>query len=119
MKLVGTEMGLGPEQPSWLSDGSGFVYTQLNTNGPSGKNIHYYNFQNRQAVPVTQLYSEWAEHPCVSPDGKFIVFERVLSTTINHDVRTWREVWIMQSDNQNNMWPLVRQGNPRFPRWRK
>lgn len=119
VKLVGTEVGLGPEHPSWLADGSGFVYIQLNAgNGPKGKNIYYYNFQNRQAVPVTQLFNEWAEYPSVSPDGKYIVFERVLSYSSNTDIAQWREVWIMQSDNQNIMWPLVRQGNPRFPRWK-
>ena len=68
VKIISVNNGLGPEHPSWLLDGSGFVYSQLNTgNGPEGKNIHYYNFQNRQAVPVTQLLNEWAEHPSVSP----------------------------------------------------
>jgi Tol biopolymer transport system component len=126
-----TQVGGNPQQiinqnnvswmssPHWTADGQGFVYTQTGVQNPTGStDVHYYNLANKQSVPLTMLFNENADNPSPSPDGRFVVFERTMSNNSSGDVRSIKQLWVMQADNPAVMWPLVTQGSPALPRWK-
>jgi len=92
--------------PAWLPDGSGFVYTLDN---------HLYEFalSSSQAITLATFYNEFVDHPSVSPDGQYVVFERQTTgiTPIQYNL------WIMNRSNPVEMWPLTSDGQSTNPDW--
>jgi Tol biopolymer transport system component len=88
----------------WLPDGSGFLYSNQTLMRDSA-NIFRYDFASRKVTQVTRLENEFARNFSVSPDGKWIVFER--AKTVDKDQEA--DLWIAGVDG-SNMRLLVRNG---------
>ncbi|HEX6124653.1 MAG TPA: hypothetical protein VFZ23_04705, partial [Pyrinomonadaceae bacterium] len=59
----------------WMPDGSGLLYSTVNTFRDSS-NIFRYDFATRRTTPVTKLEKEFARMFSISPDSRSVVFER-------------------------------------------
>lgn len=88
----------------WLPDGSGLLYSTQTLMRDSG-NIFRYDFATHQTTQVTKLEHEFARAFSVSPDGKWIVFER--AATADKDLEA--DLWIVGTDGRNARL-LVRNG---------
>jgi hypothetical protein len=97
--IVPPQQGGDPDYPTWLPDGSGFLYVE---NG----NLFYASSQGTNIRQLTFFVNEFIHQPSVSPDGNYVVFERQSGD--------FNLLWLMEWDNPTNMWPLV-QG--RLPDW--
>ena len=92
----------------WLPNGSGFLYARWNALTDETINIHAYDFASRTTRQVTNFTREFVRRFAVSPDGRFIVFERV--TALNSP----SDLWVMGIDGSNPRL-LVRQAE--IPAW--
>ncbi len=107
-----TQIASSAEEPVWLPDGSGFLYVQRQSkSGVSGADIFQYDMASGQAVPLTDFWNEQAAHPSPSPDGQYIVFER-LPENSEH-----RDLWVMKRDDPTIMWILTNDGKSSNPDW--
>ena len=88
----------------WLPDGSGLLYSTPNLMGESS-NIFLFDFASQQTKQVTGLSSAFARNFCVSPDGKWIVYERCSSLDDYKNV----DLWIVRIDGREARL-LVRNG---------
>ena len=95
----------------WLPDGSGFLYSTVNLYRDAA-NIFWYDLRTKQTKQITQLKGEFARRFCVSPSGKWIVYERAKTNDEYKDV----DLWIMHSDGTGEK-PLVKNGL--CPSWSK
>jgi hypothetical protein len=77
----------------WLPDGSGFLYSVVNLVS-EGADIFRYDLRTKQTKQLTQLQGEFARRFCVSPSGKWIVYEKGKTNDEDNDV----DLWIMKSD---------------------
>jgi hypothetical protein len=59
----------------WMPDGSGLLYSTVNTFRDSS-NIFRYDFATKRTTPVTRLDKEFARMFSISPDSRSVVFER-------------------------------------------
>ena len=92
--------------PAWLPDGSGFVYTLDNY-------IYEYTLASSQIITLATFYNEYVDNPSVSPDGNYVVFERMTSgiSPIQYDL------WVLNRSNPVEMWPLTTDGRSFNPDW--
>jgi WD40-like Beta Propeller Repeat len=88
----------------WLPDGSGFLYSNQTLLRDSA-NIFRYDFNSKKVSQVTRLENEFARNFSISPDGKWIVFER--AKTLDKDQEA--DLWIARIDG-GDMKLLVRNG---------
>jgi TolB protein len=88
----------------WLPDGSGFLYTNKNLFEDSA-NFFRFDFPTRKLTQVTRLEKEFARRFSISPDGKWVVFERAKA----RDEDSPADLWIMREDG-SEMRLLVRNG---------
>jgi hypothetical protein len=77
----------------WLPDGSGLLYSTVNLYRDAA-NIFLYDIKTKQTKQITQLKGEYARRFCVSPSGKWIVYERAKTNDEYKDV----DLWIMRTD---------------------
>jgi len=77
----------------WLPDGSGFLYSTVNLFRDAA-NIFWYDLKTRQTKQLTQLQGEFARKFCISPSGKWIVYERGKTNDEDKNV----DLWIMRFD---------------------
>jgi len=94
----------------WLPDGSGFLFSNQTLMRDSA-NIFRYDFASRRTTQIIRLANEFTGNFSISPDGKWIVFERSKSLDENRPI----DLWIAPIDG----------GNPRLlvrdafsPSWR-
>ncbi len=82
-------------EQAWLPDGSTFVYST------SDGQIYEYDPNNTSSPgkKLLALNNEIVEGLSVSPDGDYIVFERIMGPK--------RELWILYRKSPNVLWPLV------------
>jgi len=92
----------------WLPNGSGFLYARWNALTDETINIHAYDFTSRTTRQVTNFTGEFVRRFAISPDGRFIVFERVTALDSPSDL------WVMGIDGSNPRL-LVRQAE--MPAW--
>jgi Tol biopolymer transport system component len=92
----------------WLPNGSGFLYARWNALTDETINIHAYDFTSRSTRQVTNFTGEFVRRFAISPDGRFIVFERVTALDSPSDL------WVMGIDGSNPRL-LVRQAE--IPAW--
>ncbi|HGX93325.1 MAG TPA: hypothetical protein ENK35_08430, partial [Candidatus Tenderia sp.] len=85
-------LGAVTEEQAWLPDGSTFVYST------SDGQIYEYNPSGNDTQLLALNY-ESVEGLSVSPDGNYIVFERVMKSS--------HELWILDRLQPNTLWPLV------------
>ncbi|PYS99636.1 MAG: hypothetical protein DMF63_11180 [Acidobacteria bacterium] len=78
----------------WLPDGSGFLYSASDL-AYSFANILKYDMATRQIVPVTNFEETFVKSFSVSPDGKWIVFERTEKFIDNK-----ADLWIVGIDGK-------------------
>jgi hypothetical protein len=97
---------------AWLPDGTGFVYSVIETEFYAAKraNLFVYDFASRQMTRLTDFSDEYAGQLSVSPDGQQIVFER--STARDGSAPT--DLWVVRRDG-SNMRLLAR--NAARPSW--
>jgi Tol biopolymer transport system component len=60
---------------AWMPDGSGLLYSTVNTFRDSS-NIFRYDLASKRTTQVTRMEKEFAREFSVSPDGRSVVFER-------------------------------------------
>ena len=108
-----TEIGSSSGDAVWLPDGSGFLFVQRQTKptGAFAADIFQYDMGSGQSTPLTDFSYELAAHPSPSPDGKYIVFERLPQNG------EYRDLWVMKRDNPTVMWPLTNDGKSGNPDW--
>lgn len=94
----------------WLPDGSGFLFSNQTLERDSA-NIFRYDFATRKVTQVTQLENEFAGSFSISPDGRWIVFERSNSLEDDREI----DLWIVGLNGAAPR-PLVR--NAFGPSWR-
>ena len=92
----------------WLPNGSGFLYARQNALTDEAINIHAYDFASRTTRQVTSFTGQFVRRFAISPDGRFIVFERVTALDSPSDL------WVMGIDGSNPRL-LVRQAE--IPAW--
>ena len=59
----------------WMRDGSGLLYSTINT-FRDASNIFHYDLASKRTTQVTKLQKEFAREFSVSPDSRSIVFQR-------------------------------------------
>jgi Tol biopolymer transport system component len=59
----------------WLPDGSGLMYSTVNK-WLDTSNIFRYDFATKRTTQVTKMEKEFATVFSISPDGRWVVFER-------------------------------------------
>lgn len=95
----------------WLPDGSGFLYSTVNLFRDAA-NIFWYDMRTKQTKQITQLQGAFARRFCISPSGKWIVYERAKTNDEDKDV----DLWIMKTDGTGQKL-LVKNGL--CPSWSK
>jgi Tol biopolymer transport system component len=94
----------------WLPDASGLLFSNQTLMRDSA-NIFRYDFSTRKTTQITRLENEFTGNFSISPDGKWVVFERSKSLDDNRDI----DLWIVGIDGRNARL-LVR--NAFSPSWR-
>lgn len=93
----------------WLPDGSGFVYSH-GTITDTAANIYRYDFEAKRTQQITDLDSGFARGLSISPDGKWIVFERAAGYNDYDNVNLWivgtdgKGMRLLVRDGQNPAW---------------
>ena len=77
-------------------DGSGLFYSTVTLMRDSA-NIFRYDFATRKTMQVTKLENEFARSFSISPDGKWIVFERAATADKDQEA----DLWIVGTDGRN------------------
>ncbi|MEM7533353.1 MAG: hypothetical protein AAF639_14315 [Chloroflexota bacterium] len=91
--------------PAWLPDGSGFVGVVDQTS------IVHYDINTQETTYIAAFYNETVNEVSLSPDGRYIVFERVNANF------TSRNLWILDRTQPTKMWPLTTNGVSTNPDW--
>jgi hypothetical protein len=95
----------------WLPDGSGFLYSTVNLYRDAA-NIFWFDMKTKQKKQVTPLQGAFARQFCISPDGRWIVYERAKTTDDDAPV----DLWMVHLDGTGDHL-LVKNG--RSPTWSK
>ena len=105
---------LGFEDFDWMPDGSGIIYT-------NGQELYYLDLRTEKETQLTTLnlykYTELIlagsplRSPAVSPDGKYVAFER------RGPGSTGRTLWILNLQNLAEMWPVTTDGRSLYVDW--
>ena len=101
-----------PADLRWLPDGSGFLYSTIHLEYDRS-NIFHFDITQNKTKQVTQFATEFARKFCVSPDGKWIVYER--SPTWD-DNESPVDLWMIKIDGTEDHL-LVKNGES--PSWSK
>ena len=81
-----------PAELRWLPDGSGFLYSTIHLEYDRS-NIFHYDINTKKTKQITQFTTGFARRFCVSPDGKWLVYERSLTWD---DYETPVDLWIVK-----------------------
>src|SRR5687768_11675285 len=80
----------------WLPDGSGFLYAFPDLAYEFG-NLFRYDFATKRVTQLTKFEGEYARAFDVSPDGRWVVFERAKSLRDDKNV----DLWVMRADGSD------------------
>jgi Tol biopolymer transport system component len=94
----------------WLPDGSGIVFSKVDM-ATESSNLYRYDFGTRRTTTLTKL-DDFAHAFSVSPDGRWVVFER---TRTRRDDKT-ADLWLVGTDG-TGLRLLVKDGY--HPAWGK
>jgi hypothetical protein len=91
----------------WLPDGSGFLYSKSyyrDTDSKLVSNIFRYNIATKEHVQVTDLQDGYARQFCVSPSGKWIVYEKCGIDEEKAETLDFKtsDLWIMSLDGKQD-----------------
>ena len=95
----------------WLPDGSGFLYSTVDLYRESA-NIFRYDLRSKQTTQLTQLKGEFARKFCISPSGKWVVYERAKTNDEDKDV----DLWIIKTDGTGDKLLVKDGGSPSWSR---
>ena len=99
------------EDLRWLPDGSGFVFSSSSLLDDKEGNITRVDLATKRKTRLTDFKEHWIGQISVSPDGRWIAFERAASS----DAKT-ADIWIVGTDGKN-LRLLVKDGwNPAWSR---
>jgi hypothetical protein len=93
----------------WLPDGSGFLYSTPDL-FREASNIFWYDLKTKQTKQITKLQGEFARKFSVSPNGRWIVYER--ASTIEDDSPV--DLWVIGTNGTGDRL-LVKNGQS--PSW--
>ncbi len=103
-----------PKGFDWLPDGSGVIYTD-------GLNLYLYRFGSQEPIQLTALnlyehtelvpFGSPVRSPAVSPDGKYVAFERRGPGSLG------RTVWVLNLENLTEMWPVTTDSRSLYVDW--
>ena len=94
----------------WLPDGSGFLFTGSDL-AYSFANVMRYDLATRQMTQVTNLEESFAKGFTISPDGKWIVFERTKGFVDDE-----ADLWIVGIDGKGQRLLVKNANNPAWGR---
>lgn len=113
--------GAKPRDAVWLPDGSGIIYVadSADPSGAfSGADLFLREVGAGKTVRLTRLYREQAGHPTVSPDGRYVAFERTMANGgSGAGFRSVQQLWVMDLRRPSAQWPIVTAGSPSSPSW--
>ena len=95
----------------WLPDGSGILYSTSDLMRQSA-NIFRYDFKTTETTQITKLTNEFAKKFDISPDGRWVVYERCKE----HDDSALPDIWIQAMDGTGSKM-LIK--NAASPSWGK
>jgi hypothetical protein len=95
----------------WLPDASGLLYSTVNLFRDSA-NIFRYDFATKRTAPVTRLEKEFARAFSISPDGRFVVYEKCPTA----DDETGCDLWTVGTNGSD---PRLLVRNGLRPAWSK
>jgi len=95
----------------WMPDASGLLYSTVNLFRDSA-NIYRYDFASKRTSQVTRLEKEFARKFSISPDGRFLAYERC--PTAEEDKGC--DIWITGTDGSR---PHLLVRNGISPAWGK
>jgi len=95
----------------WLPDGAGFLYSTVDLYREAA-NIFRYDLRTRQTTQLTKLNGEFARKFCISPSGKWVVYERAKTNDEDKDV----DLWIMKMDGTEEKMLVKNGGSPSWSR---
>jgi TolB protein len=95
----------------WMPDATGLLYSTVNLFRDSA-NIYRYDFASKRTTQITKLDKEFAREFTVSPDGRYLAFERCPKA----DDEKGCDIWIIGTDGSKPHL-LARNGNR--PAWSK
>ena len=84
------------EDLRWLPDGSGFVFSSTTLGDEHAGNISRFDLATKQRILLTNFKEHLIGQMSVSPDGRWITFERPAS----RDAET-ADIWIVGTDGKN------------------
>ena len=103
-----------PKAFDWLPDGSGIVYTD-------GRDLYLYRLGSQESIRLTALnlheypelvpFGSPVRSPAVSPDGKYVAFERRGPGSLG------RTVWVLNLQNLAEMWPVTTDNRSLYVDW--
>jgi hypothetical protein len=100
----------GAQDAVWLPDGSGFIYAQ------GALFLAEVGGQPMQITP--EFFNEAAGRPSISPDGRYVVYERQgLETNFMGTSVLERNLWVIDLQNPMRTWPLTTDGLSGNPAW--
>ena len=100
MPISGLYGGEAVYDVEWLPDGSGFLFSKRVVGLGFFDDIYEYNFATKEVTNLTSFPADAEEPPrglSISPDGKYIVFEREADPPNN----VTSSLWIMNRDGTN------------------
>jgi hypothetical protein len=99
----------------WLPDGSGFLFSRRDLRGGilTSTNLYRYDFRTRTIAPVTRLQDSHVRSFAVSPNGRWIVYERGKQLYLPTDTDK-PALWLIRTESSQER-PFVANGSS--PAW--
>lgn len=98
----------------YLPDASGFIFTFVDSSISS--NIYRYDFQSDTITQLTQFSHEYARDFSLSPDGRYIVFERAPEELLAAFGGA-SDLYVMDITDVNNLTPSLFVAGGAHPTW--
>jgi hypothetical protein len=100
----------GAQDPVWLPDGSGFIF---------GQGALFLAEVGGERMQITPDFAhEAAGRPTISPDGRYLMYERQgLETSIIGVSVLVRDIWVIDLQDPKRTWPLTTDGLSGNPVW--
>ncbi len=100
----------------WLPDGSGFLFARAESRGVvTSSNLYRYDFRARTITPVTRLQDQHVRAFSVSPDGRWVVYERGKDLYYPSD-KDRPALWLLRTDGSQERLFVANASSPAWGR---
>ncbi len=100
----------------WLPDGSGFLFARTESRGVvTSGNLYRYDFRTRTMTPVTRLQEQHVRAFCVSPDGRWVIYERGKDFYYPSD-KDRPALWLIRTDGSQDRLFVANASSPAWGR---